>query len=103
MKLKEARKWLKAFRKAKFKCIVPEQVVKAMKKPNWEKEFDKKYHDVLVVDNEPCLQITKGLYENIKQFIKDLLKKERKKAKEEGFDEAITIYGGTTDYTKEFK
>ncbi len=31
MTKKEAKSWLKAFKKAKFKCIVPNQVVEAMK------------------------------------------------------------------------
>jgi len=29
MDIKEARKWTAAFKKAKFKCIVPNQVIKA--------------------------------------------------------------------------
>jgi len=28
--LKEARKWLAAFKKARFKCIVPNQVIEAL-------------------------------------------------------------------------
>lgn len=31
MKLSEAKKWIKAFKKAKFKCIVPNKVIEAMK------------------------------------------------------------------------
>jgi rRNA-processing protein FCF1 len=30
MKKKEAKEWIKAFKKAKFKCIVPNQVIEAM-------------------------------------------------------------------------
>ncbi|MDZ4209636.1 MAG: hypothetical protein U1C56_00485 [Candidatus Curtissbacteria bacterium] len=31
MTKKEAKKWLGAFKKAKFKCIVPNEVIEAMK------------------------------------------------------------------------
>ncbi len=59
------------------------------KMPNWEKQFDKKFVNSFA--GIPCVcKINKDnveffLPEDIKQFIKDLLKAERKKEREIGY------------------
>lgn len=42
MTIKEAKKWISIFKKAKFKCIVPDQVIEAMEKLGMFKSTSKR-------------------------------------------------------------